>query len=159
MKRPLATLAACAALLVCSACSQNEPPMPPETERVYASVLADCGGDEYMIDVRKDSDTLARYTLMSADGSEPMTFAFVGNECTVTYMGLELTNPPESAPVTVLHKALCARSALEYDESKRAFCGVAENFAFIFYVSSGSNPSILEVNEPKFKYCFDLSLR
>ena len=49
--------------------------MPPETERVYASVLADCGGDEYTIDVRKDSDTLARYTLMSADGSEPMTFA------------------------------------------------------------------------------------
>ena len=47
MKRPLATLAACAALLVCSACSQNEPPMPPETERVYASVLAECGGDEY----------------------------------------------------------------------------------------------------------------
>lgn len=144
------------AVFLCSCASQSPPP-DPVLDSVKGKVTAIGSDDmEYHITVEKDSDSVARYSFTYPDEVKGLEYAYVGEQCTVTYQGLELSlSTCPNGVVDRLHLILTNKAPLAYDNDSGSFDGSTENFSFRIFTLSDGNLSIIRVSEPEFCYYFN----
>ena len=142
--------------LLCG-CSKGETLPDPITDRVKAKVtVVISASEEYHISVDKDTDGVARYSFSYPDEVKGLEYAYVGDECTISFNGLSisLANSPNGV-VDRLHLILCCSTQVSYDKDSGSFLGSADNFSYRIFTLSDGNLSIIRITEPEYCYYFN----
>ena len=144
-----------AAALALTACGRTAQPVPPLTQTVACSVTARVGETEYRLDIAKDSDEVAAYCFTYPEAVAGLTYAYIGETCTVSFLGQSLAPPADARSiVSVLHQALTA-SAPVYRPQESCFVGEGAGVPYRLYSLSDGNVSVIRTEDPPIEYYFN----